>query len=339
MAHAHGVSEKTENRVLNAMKDLEEGTVYDVAIVTGLKPNTVREYMNNIFEKNKNDFLVSIRGKGGKTYFELVKNNTKAVKTVLETKPERYPETKNDEGYNDMTAATAIGNCISFEPDNFGQIVDVRKYSNDGLEVCFTLQIFQNSFLCIPLRQASEVKVDSQYVIKMEFDFEPVALVKELYADVRQIRCKPSKYVESYLGMADRKTIKQVQFAIAKMLGVNHAIEVEKPVEVIKEVIKEVPVEKIVEKPVEVIKEVPVEVIKEVPVEKIVEKPVEVIKEVIKEIPVEKIVEKPVEVMRGNVSVNYSDIDAVDYALARQKAEIYEKIAWRFLDIASGEDE
>lgn len=70
---------------------------------------------------------------------------------------------------------------------------------------------------------------------------------------------------------------------------------VEREVEKIVEVIKEVPVEKEVEKIVEVIKEVPVEkevekiveVIKEVPIEKEVEKIVEVIKEV----PVEKIVE------------------------------------------------
>jgi hypothetical protein len=66
-------------------------------------------------------------------------------------------------------------------------------------------------------------------------------------------------------------------------------------VEVIKEVIKEIPVEKIVEviKTVEVIKEVPVEriveVIKEVPVEVKGEKQV-IIKEVIKEVPVEKII-------------------------------------------------
>ena len=77
----------------------------------------------------------------------------------------------------------------------------------------------------------------------------------------------------------------------------------------VREVIKEVPVEKIVEKvvvkevPVEkvVVKEVPVEKIVErkVPVEKIVEKVVEkkvpVEKVVVKEVPVEKIVEKVVE--------------------------------------------
>lgn len=71
----------------------------------------------------------------------------------------------------------------------------------------------------------------------------------------------------------------------------------------VREVIKEVPVEKIVEKVV--VKEVPVEKIvekvveKKVPVEKIVEKVVEkkvpVEKVVVKEVPVEKIVEKVVE--------------------------------------------
>lgn len=68
-----------------------------------------------------------------------------------------------------------------------------------------------------------------------------------------------------------------------------------KDIEVIKEVIKEIPIEKIVEviKTVEVIKEVPVEkiveVIKEVPVKIKGEKQV-IIKEVIKEIPVEKVI-------------------------------------------------
>jgi len=68
-----------------------------------------------------------------------------------------------------------------------------------------------------------------------------------------------------------------------------------KEVEVIKEVIKEVPVDKIIEviKTVEVIKEIPVEkiveVIKEVPVEVKGKKQI-IVKEVIKEVPVEKII-------------------------------------------------
>lgn len=80
----------------------------------------------------------------------------------------------------------------------------------------------------------------------------------------------------------------------------------EVPVEIIKEVVKEVPVEVIREVPVEVEvpKEVPVEVVKEVvkevPVEVVKEIPVEIIKEVVREVPVEveKIVEKPVEVVK-----------------------------------------
>ncbi len=80
----------------------------------------------------------------------------------------------------------------------------------------------------------------------------------------------------------------------------------EVPVEIIKEVVKEVPVEVIREVPVEVEvpKEVPVEVVKEVvkevPVEVVKEVPVEIIKEVVREVPVEieKIVEKPVEVIK-----------------------------------------
>ena len=90
----------------------------------------------------------------------------------------------------------------------------------------------------------------------------------------------------------------------------------EVPVEVVREVVKEVPVEVVREVPVEVEvvkevpvevvreveKEVPVEVIKEVPVEivKEVEKPVEVVKEVVREVekPVEVIKEVPVEIIK-----------------------------------------
>jgi len=64
--------------------------------------------------------------------------------------------------------------------------------------------------------------------------------------------------------------------------------EVEKPVEVIKEV------EKIVEVPVEVLKEIEVEIIKEVEIEKIIEVPVEIIKEV----EIEKIIEQPIEIIK-----------------------------------------
>ena len=106
------------------------------------------------------------------------------------------------------------------------------------------------------------------------------------------------------------------EFNVTKTEPVVREIIKEVPVEVVREVVKEVPVEVVREVPVEVEvvkevpvevvreveKEVPVEVIKEVPVEivKEVEKPVEVIKEVVKEVekPVEVIKEVPVEIIK-----------------------------------------
>ncbi len=104
------------------------------------------------------------------------------------------------------------------------------------------------------------------------------------------------------------------EFNVDKAQPVVKEIVKEIPVEVIREVVKEIPVEVVREVPVEVEvvrevpvevvreveKEVPVEVLKEVPVEiiKEVEKPVEVVREVVKEIPVEIIREVPVEVIK-----------------------------------------
>ncbi|MGX6485643.1 MAG: G5 domain-containing protein [Aerococcus sanguinicola] len=102
----------------------------------------------------------------------------------------------------------------------------------------------------------------------------------------------------------NQEVLREPQKRILRV-GIKQLIK-EVPVEKIVEVVKEVPVEKVVEVvkevPVEVIKEVPVEVIKEVPVEKIVEivkeVPVEKVVEVIKEVPVKIIKEVPVEVIK-----------------------------------------
>ena len=101
-----------------------------------------------------------------------------------------------------------------------------------------------------------------------------------------------------------REIIKEVPVEVVREVVKEVPVEVVREVPVEVEVVKEVPVEVVreVEKevPVEVVKEVPVEVVKEVekPVEVIREVPVEIIKEVVREVPVEvvKEVEKPVEV-------------------------------------------
>ena len=103
----------------------------------------------------------------------------------------------------------------------------------------------------------------------------------------------------------------------------------EVPVEVVKEVVKEVPVEVIkeVEKevPVEVVKEVPVEVIKEIVKEVEKEVPVEVIKEVVKEVPVEVIKEVPVEIIKHDytpVQVEVPTVVEKEVEVATEK-EVY----------------
>ena len=98
---------------------------------------------------------------------------------------------------------------------------------------------------------------------------------------------------------------------------------------VVKEVIKEVPVEVIkeVEKevPVEVVKEGPVEVIKEIVKEVEKEVPVEVIKEVVKEVPVEVIKEVPVEIIKHDytpVQVEVPTVVEKEVEVATEK-EVY----------------
>lgn len=103
-----------------------------------------------------------------------------------------------------------------------------------------------------------------------------------------------------------REVVKEVPVEVIKEVVKEVPVEVVREVPVEVEVIKEVPVEvvKEVEKevPVEVIREIPVDVVKEVQVEVIreVERevPVEIIKETVKEVPVEVIREVPVEVIK-----------------------------------------
>ncbi len=94
---------------------------------------------------------------------------------------------------------------------------------------------------------------------------------------------------------------------------------------VVREVIKEVPVEVIKE----VVKEVPVEVVREVPVEVevIKEVPVEVVKEVEKEVPVEVIREVPVEIVKEIapeviIKNNYTPVEIVKETVKEVPVEI-----------------
>lgn len=98
---------------------------------------------------------------------------------------------------------------------------------------------------------------------------------------------------------------------------------------VVREVIKEIPVEVIKE----VVKEVPVEVVREVPVEVevIKEVPVEVVKEVEKEVPVEVIREVPVEIVKEIapeviIKNNYTPVEIIKETVKEVPVEVIREV-------------
>ena len=98
-----------------------------------------------------------------------------------------------------------------------------------------------------------------------------------------------------------KEIVREVEKPVEVVREVERIVEVEKPVEVVTEVVREV----VVEKPVEVIREIEVEKRVEVEVEKVVE----VVREV----------EKPVEVVREVEKVVYRDRPASDAAEQEEK--------------------
>ena len=120
-------------------------------------------------------------------------------------------------------------------------------------------------------------------------------------------------------------------FAIEKY-GETPSLAKGKQVEVIKEVVKEIPVEKVVEviKKVEVVKEVPVEkiveVIKEVPVHVEGKKQI-ITKEVIKEVPVEKIIvdNEQIEKLKEENNKLRDELTAITTALDKMNKAKYMK--------------
>ena len=215
-----------------------------------------------------------------------------------ENEVERYPEHKNDEGYNDLTAAPTIRKL----DDIFGTFAPGAVWTLStayGADAEYLVLRSYKGWVTGMMLQDDLQQYSPVYCV-------PVSMVDRKYVDCRRILTKPSKYfIEKKY---DIPNFDRVKSKVCYLLAIEPEIIekiVEKPVEVTKEV--------------EVVKEVPVEVIKEVekPVEVIKEVPVEVIKEVVKEVEVEK------------------SVDAVDTALLRQKAEIYERIAWQFLNTLS----
>ena len=311
----HQYSEKTANKILEVIKNNPGISTPELLDKTNLSSKTIGTCTKNL---ENNGVLISFRRKIAETNRN-VKCYTLPSSEVVkeENELERYPEHKNDEGYNDLTAAPTIRKL----DDIFGTFAPGAVWTLStayGADAEYLVLRSYKGWVTGMMLQDDIQQYSPVYCV-------PVSMKDRRYVDCRRILTKPSKYfIEKEY---DIPNFERVKSKVCYLLGIEPDVVekiVEKPVEVTKEVevVKEVPVEVIkeVEKPVEVIKEVPVEVIKEV------EKPVEVIKEVVKEVQV------PVEVEKS--------VDAVDTALLRQKAEIYERIAWQFLNsIASVAEE
>lgn len=305
---AHQYSEITANKILEAIKNNPGISTAELLDKTNLSSKTIGICTKDFEGKG---VLISFQKKiaGSKRTVKCYAFSSSepaqepVTEPVVESKKEeneveRYPEHKNDEGYNDLTAAPTIRKM----DDIFGTFAPGAVWTLStayGADAEYLVLRSYKGWVTGMMLQDDLQQYSPVYCV-------PVSMRDKRYVDCRRILTKPSKYfIEKCY---DIPNFDRVRSKICYLLGIEPEVVekiVEKPVEVTKEV--------------EVVKEVPVEVIKEVekPVEVIKEVPVEVIKEVVKEVEVEK------------------SVDAVDTALLRQKAEIYEKIAWQFLNTLS----
>lgn len=319
-ARTHQYSKETADKILELIRDNPGISTSDLISKTNLNEKTVRyvaiDLENNNVITSSMVLDTNIR-RHVKCYWlaDSKKTPESATETVVESKKEeneveRYPEHKNDKGYNDLTAAPTIRKL----DDIFGTFAPGAVWTLStayGADADYLVLRSYKGWVTGMMLQDDLQQYSPVYCV-------PVSMVDRKYVDCRRILTKPSKYfIEKKY---DIPNFDRVRSKVCYLLGIEpEVIEkiVEKPVEVTKEV--------------EVVKEVPVEVIKEVekPVEVIKEVPVEVIKEVVKEVQV------PVAIDDRDKTV-----DAVDTALLRQKADIYERIAWQFLNsIASVAEE
>lgn len=294
---AHQYSEKTANKILEIIKNNPGISTAELSDKTNLSSKTIGICTRDFEHKGA---LISFRRKNAESNYSTIKcfalpSSESAQEPVTEPEKEekeveRYPEHKNDEGYNDLTAAPTIKKL----DDIFGTFAPGAVWTLStayGADAEYLVLRSYKGWVTGMMLQDDLQQYSPVYCV-------PVNMRDKRYVDCRRILTKPSKYfIEKHY---DIPNFDRVKSKICYLLDIEPEV-VEKPVEVTKEV--------------EVVKEVPVEVIKEV------EKPVEVIKEVVKEVQV------PIEVERT--------VDAVDTALLRQKADIYERIAWQFLNTLS----
>ena len=255
----------------------------------GLAYTTTKEHLHKMkLEKDPN--LGFSRGKVtwvDTTESEKVEEKEEAIETKATNvaKPERDPEHKTDEGYNDYTAGNVSKSMDSvldgaFTPGD----VWVMKSITGSLDHYLILASFNTCVSCLLIREITPEEYNPVIHALVSMG------VKKEAVDCRRLTTKPYKWFVEKDNSYSVTNFDAIKRKIGFLLGIQGEGKT-----LVKTVYKKV----------------------EVPVEKIVEKPVEVIKEV------EKIVEKPVAMPLPS--------DEMELALAKQKADIYERITWAML--------
>ena len=321
---SHIVGEITPSRartIMRAYKDLPEGkdvnSIDHVGFYVGKNPyekidEMVIEYMKNKAGIKMNAYDIEkelkIEDFAFRTAIRRITKNPEYQGCIISDfrgytwvgpaepkKPtyDRYPETKNDEGYNDPTAYKAMAEARKV--NHAGEVWNIRNTLN-GEDIYLIVSSLDKSAVGIRLYR-NPVGLVIPFEVKIgDYVFT---------GDAMRLSSFSTSRLSSQL-----TTLTDIKFKNIKAMVAN-ALDVAVREKVVEKKV-EVPVEKVVEKEVKV----------EVPVEKIVEKEVKV------EVPVEKIVEVPAASDDKLIAVLQAQIDIYKDIIDRVLPHKYDFSKW-----------
>lgn len=225
--------------ITETLKTLGHATSFDIADLTGISRNRVKALMKACVMVQNPGCVRSVHSKG---YFW---DGPAEEPKKEETKPERYPDTHNHEGYPDPTMAKAMRNAMSdYTP---GEVWVYKDYNGEE-KLYLVLGSIKGSVTGLMVNE-----VDGWFDEQEDVSISVKGKVH--YVEPCRILSKPSRILNRSRDTISDLEMTAIRKKIAEFLGIRtkeRVVEVEKVVE------KEVKV------PVEVVKEVGV--VKEIPV-------------------------------------------------------------------------
>lgn len=189
--------------------------------ILGINQSTVSKYAHRWNEMHPEDPIVIVRGSGYRMN----------CAPVVEPE-ERYPVYKNDEGYNDPTAAGAIksiDSCLDEGPFKPGDVWLVS-YMNGSVEKFLVIKAFDKTVSCLKIHMLTDADTYNPVI------HAPISMQTKEIVDCRRVVAKPAKYfLEKDCGY-----------------NVTNFDAIKRKIGLLLDISFEVPVKKIVEKRVEV---------------------------------------------------------------------------------------